>query len=479
MNSTTYAFDGLASEMAHASFGDERLSRRLVSSIATLSAKPSEGFPQIFKTPAELEGWYRFLRNPKVELEEILEPHIQATSDRASKEKAILILYDTTNFSFPLEEERREGLYKVNKHSQGFLGHFALAATLEKHSRPLGILGVKTFTRKDKGTGCAAMGVKPKRGLFGEKSKWMNLVKQASEELGVGTRAIHVMDSEADCYEIFEHLVADNYRFVIRCAHVNRRLKPKEKAKNLVELLLGTRRVCQRTVTLGHRRKHPFPIRRERHPKRKKRKAKLDFYAMATELPRMAHMKSEPRLETVKLNIVLVRERNCPSNEKPVEWVLFTKEKIDTPSEVAWVVDVYRKRWLIEEYFKSLKTGCAFEKRQLEPRKTLEAGLGVLVPIAWRLLLLKVVGRQTPASDATLVLSNLQIDILRSQSKKRMPHKLSTKRAMLEVAALGGHIKNNGLPGWIVLGRGLDNLLWMEVGWRSALEARKQGCDQS
>ena len=38
------------------------------------------------------------------------------------------------------------------------------------------------------------------------------------------------------------------------------------------------------------------------------------------------------------------------------------------------------------------------------------------------------------------------------------------------VAALGGHIKNNGEPGWIVLGRGLDELLLIELGYVLAME---------
>ena len=35
---------------------------------------------------------------------------------------------------------------------------------------------------------------------------------------------------------------------------------------------------------------------------------------------------------------------------------------------------------------------------------------------------------------------------------------------MLAIAKLGGHISNNGDPGWIVLGRGLDRLLDIELG---------------
>jgi IS4 transposase len=46
--------------------------------------------------------------------------------------------------------------------------------------------------------------------------------------------------------------------------------------------------------------------------------------------------------------------------------MLYTSEPIDTAEQLLTIVDQYRSRWVIEEFFKALKTGCAFEKRQLE-----------------------------------------------------------------------------------------------------------------
>jgi len=40
--------------------------------------------------------------------------------------------------------------------------------------------------------------------------------------------------------------------------------------------------------------------------------------------------------------------------------------------------------------------------------------------------------------------------------------------ALLAVVKLGGHIRNNGEPGWLVLGRGYDERLTREVGFRLA-----------
>jgi hypothetical protein len=45
---------------------------------------------------------------------------------------------------------------------------------------------------------------------------------------------------------------------------------------------------------------------------------------------------------------------------------------------------------------------------------------------------------------------------------------------MLAIARLGGHIRNNGAPGWLVLGRGYYQLLTLEIGYRLALQRRDQ-----
>jgi hypothetical protein len=65
------------------------------------------------------------------------------------------------------------------------------------------------------------------------------------------------------------------------------------------------------------------------------------------------------------VNVVQVYEVEPPEGEEPVEWRLVTNEPMTTVGQVAAVVDHYRGRWTVEEFFKALKTGCAIETRQL------------------------------------------------------------------------------------------------------------------
>ena len=43
--------------------------------------------------------------------------------------------------------------------------------------------------------------------------------------------------------------------------------------------------------------------------------------------------------------------------------------------------------------------------------------------------------------------------------------------ALMAIARLGGHIKQNGEPGWMDLGRGCDKFLNYTVGYQTALAA--------
>jgi hypothetical protein len=128
---------------------------------------------------------------------------------------------------------------------------------------------------------------------------------------------------------------------------------------------------------------------------------------------------------------------------------------------------------LIEEYFRAPKQGCAYEKRQLESKHALLNALAVFAPIAW-LLALRQLSRDRAELPADSVLSPLKLTLLQRHPDMRLRPNAIIREAMFAIAALGGHIRNNGDPGWQVLGRGYEDLLLLERGAVLAL-----GCDQS
>jgi hypothetical protein len=47
----------------------------------------------------------------------------------------------------------------------------------------------------------------------------------------------------------------------------------------------------------------------------------------------------------------------------------------------------------------------------------------------------------------------------------------TVRDALYAVAGLGGHLKNNGPPGWQTLARGTQALLLLEAGWNAAIDS--------
>ena len=177
--------------------------------------------------------------------------------------------------------------------------------------------------------------------------------------------------------------------------------------------------------------------------------------------------------EELSLNVVYVREVEPPQGATPVEWLLWSTEPIETAEQVARVVDTYRSRWLIEEFFKALKTGCQIQKREFHSRHALENLVAIFAPIACGLLWLRSQSRSRPDAPATEVFSPLQLELLGRLSSRPMSDKPTIKEAVWALAALAGHQKSNGPPGWLILRRGLEKLQMFEIGWRAARDGQE------
>lgn len=229
----------------------------------------------------------------------------------------------------------------------------------------------------------------------------------------------------------------------------------------------------RRWLTLVERVDSELPNRARKHPYRRTRAATFAVTAASVTIRRPRHGRSHTPA-ALRLNVVRVHEKNVGCGIEPVEWRLVTTEPIDTVEDVAAIVDGYRARWVIEEYFRALKQGCAYERRQLESKHALLNALAVFAPIAWQMLALRQLSRDRADLPADAILSPMKLTLLQRRPDVRLRPDLTIRDAMLAIAALGGHIRNNGDPGWQVLGRGYEDLLLLERGAVLAL-----GCDQS
>lgn len=453
----------MAAEYEGADLGDARRVKRLQKLAADLNREPAASFPMAAGDDAALEGTYRFLSNEAVTPEGILTGHVEKTVERASAYDWVVAIHDTSNFEFS-GEAPREGLGPMRGKGQGFLGHVSLVVGGgDRHL--LGVVALQALTRGNK----SRRRLTPKQRREDpstESKRWWEGVEQAEARLGEATSAVHVMDREGDSYELLAQLHGSGRRFVIRAVH-NRPLD-EDDFERLFDAVANTETIVERTVPLSRRTDHGRQPRQQKiHPARTERLARLAISATSLSLKRSRHL---PRdfPEHLRVHVVHVREVETNGEQEPVEWTLLTTEPISNAADVERIVDIYRTRWFIEEFFKALKTGCAIEKRQLESKHALTNALAVFIPIAWRLLRLRTLAREDGEAPATDALTPVQVEVLVATSKKKLPPRPTVRQALLAVAALGGHIKNNGEPGWMVLGRGYDRLLAMETAWRAA-----------
>jgi hypothetical protein len=462
-------------EFEGAELGDARLNKRLNRIAEVLVKRPDVGFPQAM-SESELQAFYRFVENDRVDFEVLLAPHVRATLERLQLQPEAVVIHDTTEFKFTTQRADLGRLRKDGERAKkGFLTHFALALSADETKDPLGVVGAWPWLRgADTPTSRRRAGQSYDAAADSEQARWARGTLEVQAKLATPERVVHVMDSEADDYALLVTLNKHACRFVIRQCYDRRIELPNSRLPGKMSAFIETATtVGTRAVRIASRRAATGMKDRRRNVTRAGREATLCFSAASVTLHRPQQaLATMP--ETLTVNVVRVWEENPREQDDPIEWLLLTSEPIERVEQIMRVVDLYRMRWVIEEFFKAIKTGCAFEKRQLESFGTLAAALALFVPIAWFLLRLRSSARSQPSAPATTIIDGVKLEVLRRASNDRLPTAPTVRDVLLTIARLGGHLKRNGEPGWQTLGRGYEDLLMLEAGFRLALR-----CDQS
>lgn len=446
---------------------DERLDRRLRAMARALAADPSSSFPRAFGTVSAAEAGYRFLRNPRVSPRAIMGPHVAHTWARAKAARTVLAIEDTSEIRFR-GLGTRDGLGPLMNDGQGFFLHAALLAETGAHPTPLGVAAYEVVVR-DAADSRRKKALSRKRRLrdpHNEQLRWQRVASTvASAAAAHEVSVVHVADREADQYSLLSKLLELRQRFVIRLRFDRRTAETDEWISHL---LSRAPTVLEREVSISSRVKLGDGRRKNKRP-RAGREAKLSVRATTVTLRRQkGHLRTN--LKEIQVNVVEVVELNPPAGEEAVQWMLLTTEPIATSDDLAVIVDMYRARWLIEEFWKALKTGCAYEDRQLESRRTLENALALFLPLAWNMLRLRAVARVTPDAPATAALSGTLLRLLHVVARTpnnrwgvRLPENPTSADVLRAVARMGGHLPQNGDPGWLVLRRGFDDLFALQA----------------
>jgi hypothetical protein len=442
-------------EFAGARLGDERLQKRLITVARDMYAHPGCPIPQVCQSRSKTKATYRFFQHENVEMDILLEPHYESTRRRIAEHRVVLSVQDTTSLNYSTQPTT-EGLGPIGSDADGAIGlivHDTMAFTLG--GTPLGLMDVQCWARN--GADFGKKHQRKNRPIEEKESrKWLASFKRVAEAQRdcPSTTLVSVGDAEADVYELFALALKDSKgpRLLIRGKQP--RLLANDEGL-LCEVL--KRRPVAGIQEFQLPRRHPRPARR----------AQLEIrFGQVTLRP----PDGKSQYGAVTLWAVLAIETSAPEKTEPIEWLLLTTMPVMTFEQATEKIAWYSRRFLIEVYHRTLKTGCKVEQRQLGAADRIEACLAIDMVVAWRIYQLAKLGRETPDVLCTVYFEESEWKALHAWTSKNpeLPEKPPTLyRAMRDVATLGGFLgrKGDGEPGAQTLWRGLQRLDGMAIMW--------------
>jgi hypothetical protein len=435
-------------ELGHARLGDKRLTRRLVNLLRDFYAQPQSSIPQACQNLTKTKAAYRFMENPKMTLDKILQAHYESTLERLKGEKIVLAVQDTTSLDYSTHPETEDlGIIGLGKQKDiiGLLLHDTMAYSPE--GVPLGLVDVQCWARQDIGKSKlrSKLPIEQK-----ESYKWLKSFQKSAEtqKRCPGTTLVSIGDREADIYELFE-------------------LAQKKPVDGGPELLVRARH--DRILVEGQEhlwenisRQPVSGIQEVKIPRRGKNRSRIATLEVRFAQVCLKPPRGKPRRE-LTIWAILAREINPPEENVPIEWLLLTTLEVSTFEQAVEKLGWYTIRWNIEVYHRTLKSGCKIEERQLCTADRLETCLAIDMIVAWRIAYLTKLGRDTPNVPCTVYFEEdewkaLVAYITHNPVPPETPPTLH--EAIRMVATLGGFLgrKGDGEPGTKSLWMGLIHL---------------------
>ncbi len=112
-------------------------------------------------------------------------------------------------------------------------------------------------------------------------------------------------------------------------------------------------------------------------------------------------------------------EENPPQGTDPVEWFLLTTIKIASSADAEQCLRWYTLRWRIEDWHRVLKSGCRIDNLANETAERLRRAIAINLVIAWRIMLMTLLGRETPELPAEVLFSDIELRTLKAYAKKK------------------------------------------------------------
>jgi hypothetical protein len=471
-----------ARSWAHEEFGSIKLghasrTKRLVRMGAQAAIRPAGKVTGVFVDAAALEGAYRWLESPAVQVEAVIEGIGRACARRASRCTFVFVPVDGSSVTL-VDKAKAKDFGAIGTTGQGARGVKVLGAiAVSPEGVPLGVAALETWNRKP-----GSKRRKKKKKPNGsrptkekETQRWLDAITHTCErfvECAPKTRCWFQLDREGDSWPVLHHLERTGHWFTVRASRDRRLAGSTPSHRRFLRKTLARAPVLgviEVEVAPGHHRQG--------------RLAKLSVRAISVCLELRDPWTKKCRPLTV--NAVWAREaRTTPRGEKPLDWLLLTNHAVDSFEDACLVVKGYCQRWRIEEFHKTWKSGaCNVEDSQLRSAATAMKWATILAAVAVRIERLKFLSRTNPALPASAELTPHEIRALvlwKRRHKKRTEPNPSPTPALAEavvwIAQMGGYTgkSSGGPPGSITIGRGLDRLRQLAEGIEDLESSREK-----
>ncbi len=454
--------DWTEEEFGRVQFFDPRLKSRLFTLAADFFAQPGELIPQASSgSAAKTKAAYRFFQNANVDMQKVLRPHIESTVERLGSHQVILAVQDTTSLNYTAHPP--EGVGPINNGQNSAVGlelHDTMAFTPE--GTPLGLLDVQCWARDPK-----EGGKKHRRHQLPieakESKKWLVSYRAVAEvqKICPDTRLVSVGDREADLYELFYEAAQDPSapKLLIRAERTrNRKVIEEDQKEGLWKRMEGEPVAGLIDVAVPRRGSRPA------------RTARLQVRFARV----MLNPPSTSKLPALSVGVVYAREVGYRIEvTEPIDWMLLTSVKTESFEDACERLSWYSRRWGIEVYHRTIKSGCRIEDRRLDDAQSIQACLAIDLVVAWRVYWFTMVGRQKPETPCDQILSEDEWHVLSAWATGKIADTApSAKQAMHWIGKLGGWLSRGKQdnPGTTCMWRGLGRLPSMAQGYRLALE---------
>jgi len=227
------------------------------------------------------------------------------------------------------------------------------------------------------------------------------------------TQLIHICDREADFFDLFEQQRRHGRVDLIVRANHNRGIQ--QEPYKLFEAVRQTSVQGKVQVSVTHQSARPKLSKRKARPSRPSRQANLEVRYQRVRLCPPKYHRDKDSLDIWVIHAV---EAGPPAGAEAIEWFLLTTMDIVSPQDAIQCLRWYCLRWRIEDWHRVLKSGCGVERIAHETAERIRRAIAINLVIAWRIMLMTLLGRQTPELPADVLFSGLEIRVLDAYAKK-------------------------------------------------------------